>query len=95
MRALEVSLNGKKLFVAGLEDGALTAMVCLVDRMGETDDFLDVRGTNGPMPGISHQWGMQFVGVGDAITIRIVETDTIDAPKVKRPVADYWPEKKV
>jgi hypothetical protein len=49
MRAFEVSLNGKKLCLAGIsDDGVLTAVVNWVPRKGKGDPFLQVGGLVGP-----------------------------------------------
>src|SRR6516225_5006474 len=50
MRAFNVSLNAKKLFLAGIGDeGVLTAIVSLVSRNGSHDLLLDVGGIISPV----------------------------------------------
>jgi hypothetical protein len=83
MRAFEVSLNRKKLCLAGIgDDGVLTAIVHWVPRKGEGDLFLTVGGLISPVS--EHvTWVRQDLSVVDEISVRIVETSSTDKP-IKR-----------
>ena len=94
MRALEVSLNGKRICVAGVNNGVVTTYVNLVDHVsGEKNDFCAIDGTEGPAPGTFYHWGHRSITVGDELTIRVVETDSVDAPTKRITAAELWPEK--
>ncbi|HZQ18154.1 MAG TPA: hypothetical protein VFA90_05485 [Terriglobales bacterium] len=80
MRAFEVSLNGKKLCVAGVgDDGVLVANADWVGKPGDEELFLAVSGLNNSREHID--WIVQKpLNVGDEVQIRIVEAAEVDEP---------------
>jgi hypothetical protein len=80
MRAFEVSVNGKKLCLAGIcNDGVLTSIVNWVARSGEGDLFLTVSGLISQTE--EHvDWARHYLSVGDEVHIKITETDSADKP---------------
>jgi len=85
MRAFEISLNGKKLCLAGIgSDGVLSTIVNWVAKRGEGDLFLEVGGLITP-PNEHVSWEQQKpLRVGDRIQVKIVETNSVDEPKRRR-----------
>ena len=90
MIALEVSINGERVFLAGIEDWDIlhaNLMARRAQMQGEDDEFeIDVGGL--AQPKVQNQlehvrWGRKKLSVGDAITIRIVQVSTADTP-IKR-----------
>ena len=90
MIAFEVSLNGTALFRAGVADcGVVTAIARCVRREREQahpetgeiypkeELVLDVGGLAG---GEHLRWPSQQLRQNDAITIRVIKTDSVDAP---------------
>src|SRR5438874_2813293 len=84
MRAFEVSLNGKKLCVAGIgEDGVLSTCLNWVTRGGVGDLFLQVGGLISPTEE-SVTWVRQKpLKVGDRVQFRIGDRKSVDEP-IKR-----------
>jgi hypothetical protein len=89
MRAFKVSLNGKKLCVAGIGDeGVLSATVNWVagergKSKGDGDLFLHVGGLVIPAE-VHVAWVAQRpLQVGDEIRLRVVETPVADEPIAK------------
>jgi hypothetical protein len=81
MIGFEVSLNGRRLCVAGANDASvLTAILSFVSKRNELE--LEIGGLAGeahlkwPSPG--------RLGVGDEVTVRIVETDRPDPPAISQ-----------
>jgi hypothetical protein len=83
MKAFHVLVNGKPLCTAGI--GALGVLHVIVDwvrrkdepREGEFDFSI------GGLDTVSEEhvrWSAPRIGVGDEITIRVVDSDDIDAP---------------
>jgi hypothetical protein len=84
MRAFEVSLNGKKLCVAGVGDtGVLTAIVNWVGKGGDGDFGLEVGGLITPSNQHVSWIPTRPLQVEDEVHIRIVETDRVDEPLQK------------
>jgi hypothetical protein len=83
MRALNVSLNGKKLCVAGVGDrGVLSAIVNWVSGRRGEDLFLQVGGLANE---VHVDWVSQkTLRVGDEIRVRIVDTESADKPTQER-----------
>jgi hypothetical protein len=77
MKAFLVSVNGKKVCLAGVAQGVLTASVT---HLASADDLeMEVGGmTAESMDQLI--WASQSIGVGDELTIKIVEADTVDQP---------------
>jgi hypothetical protein len=89
MRAFKISLNGKKLCVAGIGDeGVLSATVNWVagvrgKRKGDGDLFLHVGGLAIPAD-VHVAWVAQRpLQVGDEIRLKVVETPVVDKPIAK------------
>ena len=84
MHAFEVSLNGKKLCVAGGGDaGVLTALVNWVGKGGDGDCGLEVGGLITPSRQHLSWIPSRPLKVEDEVHIRIVETDRVDEPLQK------------
>ncbi len=84
MRAFEVSLNGKKLCLAGIgEDGVLSTIVNWVARKGRGDLFLEVGGLVSPVDEHVAWIKQKPLLVGDKIQVRIVQTASVDEPKTR------------
>src|SRR5713101_8463012 len=83
MRAFKVSLNGKKLCLAGVgEHGVLSAIVNWVAGDRVSDLFMHVGG----LASEEHvAWIRQKrIGVGDEIRVKIIEARSVDKPVEKR-----------
>jgi hypothetical protein len=84
MRAFEVSLNGKKLCLAGIgDDGVLTTIVNWVTRRGEGDLFLEVGGLISLTEEHVSWIKQKPLSVGDKIQVKIVEASSADKPTKK------------
>jgi len=85
MRAFRVSLNGKRLCLAGIgDDGVLTAIVSHATGRGSDSLGLDVGGLISPAK--EHViWDHLRLEPGDEVRIKIVESKSIDPPKERRP----------
>lgn len=81
MRALEVSLNGKRLCVAGVGDhGVVSTNVSCVLREGDEDLFLDTGGISNAAHEI-WRWHFRKIKVGDTIQVVVLESAKADQPK--------------
>ena len=101
MISLEVSLNGKRICIAGAEDlGVLNASVSACGRLGnktvparpgetKSDLFYSVGGLTSrkdPNKDVHLRWkSISKLRVGDLLQVRIVETDTVSKPKHREP----------
>lgn len=85
MRAFEVSLNGKKLCLAGIgDDGVLTTIVNWVTGKNAVDLFLQVGGLISPA-GEHVSWiNQKPLRVDDRISVNIVEAKVVDKPTKRR-----------
>jgi hypothetical protein len=84
MRAFEVSLNGKKLCLAGIgDDGVLSAKVNWVTGDKASDLFLVVGGLVSPTREHVSWVRQKPLRVGDVIRVKIVETPSTDRPVKK------------
>jgi hypothetical protein len=81
MRAFEISLNGKKLCVAGIGDnGVLSAIVNWTGKSGEGDSSIAVGGLVGST-GEHIRWiEPKPLQLNDELHIRIIDTDKADKP---------------
>lgn len=88
MVTLEITINGEESYTAGIEDwDSLYAILSLVNVSGDQTliDF-NVGGTcksdndNGKERGDSIRWKDQFLQIYDEISMRIIETDSVDEP---------------
>ena len=81
MRAFDVSLNGKKVCLAGIgDDGVLSAIVNWVAGDRAADLFLEVGGLVNPIREHVAWLEQKPLRVGDEIRIKIVETTSTDKP---------------
>jgi hypothetical protein len=82
MRAFEISLNGKKLCVAGLEEGGLLFSI------GCTENELGRGGVGLGMTGISFlkeevvRWQHRTLRMNDVVRVKIIETEAVDKAKI-------------
>ena len=86
MRAFQVSVNSEKLCVAGIGDnGVLTSIVTLVTRSGEGDLILSVGGLYSQTEEHVNWISQRPLSVGDEVQVKVVETNSVDAPNKTRP----------
>jgi ribosomal protein S14 len=93
MKAFEITLNGTKQCIAGVEDGVLTAILSYVstsagdDTQSGASENLEIRvgGMANIGPGVADQveWLFQPLSVGDELTIKILEVYESDEPKTR------------
>jgi len=83
MRAFKVYINGKRVCLAGIGDhGVLTSVVDWVPGRGEGK--LAVGGLISDLN--EHvEWVEQRLEIGDEVTIKIVEAESSDVPKERKP----------
>ncbi|HET9409944.1 MAG TPA: hypothetical protein VFO39_22095 [Candidatus Sulfotelmatobacter sp.] len=83
MRAFKVSVNGKKLCVAGVgNDGVLSAIANWIGgRKDDGMDFLEVGGLVSPSREHVSWVRQKPLGVGDKIEIEVLEAARVDKPK--------------
>jgi hypothetical protein len=87
MRAFEVSLNSKKLCLAGIgDDGVLSAIVNWVPRKGKGDLFLQVGGLAGSSDEHVSWENQRPLRIGDTIEVKIIDAESVDAPKKRKPI---------
>ena len=95
MIAFNVYLNGSKLCSAGVgDDGVVSADVTWVRRTGNRRKpntpaeqlTMDVGGIDGPADEYVRWHEGRMLQVGDEIRIKIVDTDTVDRPPIRRPI---------
>ena len=87
MIAFEVSVNGRRICIAALEDGLLRFGVDYVtpNRAIEEEDRLWMH-----VGGISRRyehrrWPVPSIGIGDEVTVRIIEADGPDRAPICEP----------
>ena len=81
MRALEVSLNGKRLCVAGVGDnGVVSTNISCVLRNGKDELFLYTGGISNEGQEF-WRWHNRNVKVGDVIQVAVIETAKADRPR--------------
>jgi hypothetical protein len=91
MRAFEIRLNGKRLCIAGMEEGTLLCSVaCAENRKGRGDVGLGMTGTSFLKEEV-FRWQHRTLRMNDVVRIKIVETDKIDKPKL---LQKSFPKKK-
>jgi hypothetical protein len=89
MRALEVFVNGQRVCLAGIEcDGVMSAHVArVIGGQGRVEKIhLHVGGLE---DGVHSTWSVPPVGVGDEVTIRIVNAPAVDPPSLSRTADDF------
>jgi hypothetical protein len=79
MRAFEVSVNGRRLTVAGIgERGSLSALVYW-NPESPAGDYLHVSALN--IITREHlDWGEVELSTGDEVTIKVIEATSVDPP---------------
>ena len=90
MRAFEVHLNGKKICVAGLEEGTLLfSVACGGNKHGRSGIGLGMTGLL--LTQASVQWQRRSLRMNDEVRVKVVETGAVDkftilqkAPKDER-----------
>jgi hypothetical protein len=81
MRAFEVHLNGKRLCVAGLEEGTLLFSVgCTENKHGRGEVGLGMTGLL--LTQSSIRWQQRVLRMNDEVRVKIVETSEVDKFKV-------------
>lgn len=85
MRAFQVSLNGKRICVAGIgDDGVLTTNITYVPIRKRRETRLYVGGLL--MPQNEHvRWKQLDLRTGDEVRLKIVESNVVDKPRVRFP----------
>ena len=84
MRGMEVYLNGASLCTAGIgKDAVLNAIVDVLSRNGDYHMMLRVGGLENDE---FMTWCKRDLQLGDEVTIRIVEADSIDPPEQRKAV---------
>jgi len=82
MIAIELYVNDQKISTASLENGVMSAIVNWIKLQEEDDSWhagISLAGLDNKTS--EHvRWVQQDLGVGDEVRIRLVETDTVDAP---------------
>lgn len=75
MKAIQISRNGKKLFLAGLEEGALDARFLIMNQVDPV--WFDVVGRDRSTGGHA-RWAHISVHVGDIFTMELVDVEASD-----------------
>jgi hypothetical protein len=77
MRAFEIHLNGKKLCVAGLEEGMLLfSVACSENKHGRGGVGLSMKGVLDTQQGV--RWKNRTLRINDEVRIKIVETSKVE-----------------
>jgi hypothetical protein len=90
MIAFEITINGKKFLVAGIDDwdSIHTNIMALRESSDDDTDFFDIK-VGGLAKEVEEgklehvRWPATNLNVGDEVIIRIIETDNADEP-IKR-----------
>lgn len=83
MKAFDVRLNGKQLCIAGIGgDGSLNTMIDYT--VGQSGQRLSLR-VGGLAADVDEfvTWSVMSLNVGDEITLRIIEVDSVDPPRTR------------
>src|SRR5260370_40944341 len=85
MRAFEISLNGKRLCLAGVgKDGVLSTTITHVPFRKRRETRLYVGGI--VLPQDEHVfWKESILHLGDELRLKVVEKDAVDAPRDRVP----------
>ena len=84
MRAFEVYINGERLCVAGVN--AASVLTLIIDYVGRDKQRSHLRVGGLLIPDEEHvTWHDSNLAVGDDVRIKIVETETVDAPTKRHP----------
>lgn len=88
MICFELSVNDQKRSTAGVPGtGTVTQTVVWIRRPGDTHDglYVTLSGHETHAEPETHvDWGRIPLKVGDVVTLRIVEGDTVDAPQARK-----------
>ncbi len=81
MKALEVKLNGRKLCIAGVEDGVVSAVMSYVCNGKNHDLALSVSGLI-RSDGATYSWTpRRKIRSGDEVLVRVIDTQDVDKPR--------------
>lgn len=85
MRAFEISLNGKKLCLAGIgNDGVLSTTITYVPFRRRRETRLYIGGL--VLPQNEHVfWKQSILRLGDEVRLKIVEKNSVDKPRKRYP----------
>src|ERR1700680_440330 len=88
MRAFEIYLNGKRICVAGMEQGELLFSIsCSENKQGRSGVGLGMTGLSPTMEVV--RWQQRALQINEQVRIKIVEAKTVDKPEVvKNPPRD-------
>jgi hypothetical protein len=83
MRAFQVSVNGKRICLAGIgDDGVLSTTVTYVPFRKRQDTRLYVGGL--VLPQREHvRWRQLQLRIGDEVWLKVVEAKTVDKPRAR------------
>lgn len=88
MKAFDVRLNGKQICVAGIEgDGSLNTMIDYTAGQGGQRLSLRVGGLAAEAEEFM-TWSVMPLNVGDEITLKIIEANSVDQPRTRTPLDD-------
>ena len=95
MRAFEVYVNGRYLLTAGVRDGVLSGGITWAGRssphLTSGNYILHVGGIDGDID--EHvNWSVPELGLGDEITIKLIESDQISPADRRDPVDRTSPD---
>jgi hypothetical protein len=83
MKAFDVRLNGKQLCIAGIGgDGSLNTMIDFTAGQGKQRLSLRVGGLAADTDELV-TWSVMSLNVGDEITLRIIDADSVDPPRTR------------
>ena len=80
VKAIQICLNGKKLFTSGLEDGIVTARLTLRNQVDPI--WFDVDGRDQSTGG-HERWAHASIEVGDEFAMKLVDVDPADVDHVQ------------
>jgi hypothetical protein len=81
MRAFEVTMNGRRVLTAGTGSLLWANITDLASDPPEPGDLTAVNlGGQEPVTGILLAWEAPSLGLGDEVTFRVVNVETVDPP---------------
>jgi hypothetical protein len=85
MRAFDISLNGKRICVAGIgDDGVLSTTITYVPFRNRRETVLYIGGLS--LPQNEHVlWNRAMLKVGDEVRLKVVEKSSVDKPRERFP----------
>ena len=91
MRAFEVFVNGERLSLAGIAGNCVLSTVIDHVKQDEARDELDLQvGGLVSATGEHVDWTNTKLSMGDEVRVRIIESDSADEPKERRPRDPCW-----